>query len=62
MACHTGTIFNPTSMKIVSSKIAQCDITFTLPDLVFALLKHLRIAQIYGHAKPSLFTKSDNCT
>ena len=28
MACYTGTIFNATSLQIVSLKIVQCDITF----------------------------------
>ena len=30
VGCYTGTISNATSLEIVSLKIVQCDITFTL--------------------------------
>ena len=40
MACYTGTIFNATSLQIVSLKIVQCDITSDILRHFLTIVSH----------------------
>ena len=66
MACYTGTIFNATSLQVVSLKIVQCGITLTKNDVTIIVRLHRAICQrlvgLYQSQKTQGFCVADFAT